>query len=138
MHFFCVAGEHMKSRCIRTLLAAPVCLALMLSGCAGKSVKDLWPLGGESTQERSRTPSNSTEFQCNGGKHLYVRYLDSGGSAWLIFPEREVRLDKVASTPGTTGVRYSNGSAVLNVNGNEATYTDGSEISYAGCKTAGP
>ena len=127
----------MKSRCIQTLLAAPVCICLMLSGCGERSIKDLWPLGGEKTQERSRIPSNATEYQCTGGKHLYVRYLDNGGSAWLIFPEREVRLDKVASTPGAAGVRYSNGSAVFNVNGNEATYTDGSEISYAGCKAAG-
>lgn len=127
----------MKSRSIHTLLAAPVCLALLLSGCGEGSIKDLWPLGGENTQERSRTPSNATEFKCDGGKHFYVRYLDSGGSAWLIFPEREVRLDKVASTPGAAAVRYSNGSAVLDINGNEASYTDGSEISYAGCKTMG-
>ena|ERR1039457_3973879 len=127
----------MKSRCIHRILAAPVCLVLLLSGCGG-SVKNLWPLGGDNTQKRSRTPSNATEYQCNGGKHFYVRYLDNGGSAWLIFPEREVRLDKVAPAPGASGVRYSNGSAVLNINGNESTYADGPEISYAGCKTAGP
>lgn len=79
-------------------------------------------------------PPNSTEYQCNGGKRFYVRYLDNGAAAWLIYPDREVRLDKVNST---AGARYSNGIAMLEINGNEATLADGPAIAYTGCKSAG-
>ena len=118
----------MGNRFIRAALLAPVCLSLLLAGCGGVNV---WPFGGE--KERSRAPSNATEYQCIGGKRFYVRYLDNGGAVWLIYPDREVRLDKVAAA----GTRYSNGIAVLDINGNEATLADGPTISFAGCKAAG-
>ena len=118
----------MGNRFLRAAWAAPVCLAVLLSGCGG--VK-LWPFGGETVQDRSRSPANSTEYQCSGGKRFYVRYLDSGGAAWLILAEREVRLDKVAAAAGT---RYSNGITVLDVNGNEATLVGGTAAPFSGCK----
>lgn len=123
----------MGNRFIRAALLASAGLSLLLSGCGSVNV-NLWPFGGEGAQERPMTPPNSTEFQCNGGKRFYVRYLDNGAAAWLIYPDREVRLDKVNST---AGVRYSNGIAMLEINGNEATLTDGPAISYTGCKAAG-
>ena len=116
---------------IRAAWSAPVCLSLLLSGCGGTK---LWPFGGETAQERSRAPANATEYQCNGGKRFYVRYLDNGGAAWLILAEREVRLDKVAATSGT---RYSNGITVLDVNGNEAMLAGAAAVPFAGCKAAG-
>lgn len=121
----------MKNRILRAACVAPLCLSLILSGCGGFK---LWPFGGEKGQERSRTPSNASEFQCTGGKKFYLRYLDNGGAAWIIYPDREVRLDKVATASGTS---YSNGIAVLNVSGNEATLEDGPAISFAGCKKVG-
>lgn len=122
---------YMKSRFIRRALPALTCLSLLLPGCGGVS---LWPFGGDKNQDRTRTPSDATEYQCAGGKHFYVRNLDNGGAAWIIFPEREFRLDKVASAAGT---RYSNGIATLDINGNEVTLTDGPAISFAGCKAVG-
>ncbi|MDD5177263.1 MAG: hypothetical protein PHQ05_12665 [Sterolibacterium sp.] len=59
---------------------------------------------------------------------------DSPRAAWIIYPEREFRLDKIATASGT---HCGNGIAVLNVSGNEATLEDGSAIPYAGCKKAG-
>lgn len=119
----------MANRFIRAALSAPVCLSLLLSGCGG--VK-LWPFGGETAQDRSRSPANATEYQCTGGKRFHVRYLDNG-AAWLILAEREVRLDKVAAG----GTRYSNGITVLDVSGNEATLAGAAAVSFAGCKAAG-
>jgi membrane-bound inhibitor of C-type lysozyme len=58
--------------------------------------------------------------------------MDNGNTAWLIYPDREVGLAKAPS-----GTRYSNGVAVFEVNGNEASLTDGAKISYSGCKVAG-
>ena len=121
----------MDNRFVRSALPALACLSLLLPGCSGVN---LWTFGGEKDQDRTRGPSNATEYQCAGGKRFYVRYLDNGGAAWIIFPEREFRLNKVTSAPGT---RYSNGATTLDINGNEATLAEGPAISFAGCKAIG-
>lgn len=121
---------HSKSPFIRSVWPALSCL-LLLAGCGSVN---LWPFGEVRTQERSRTPSDATAYQCDGGKRLYVRYLDGGRAAWVIFPEREFRLDKVASDSGT---RYSNGSATLELKDAEAALSDGPTVVYSGCKAAG-
>lgn len=123
----------MKNKFIHAACLASAGLSLLLSGCGSVNV-NLWPFGGEGAQDRPMTPPNSTEFQCNSGKRFYVRYLDNGAAAWLIYPDREVRLDKVNSV---AGARYSNGIAMLEINGNEAMLADGPAISYTGCKAAG-
>jgi membrane-bound inhibitor of C-type lysozyme len=117
----------MKNSIARTTLAVPVGLCLLLAGCGS-----IWPFGGDKAGERPRAPPNSTEFQCDGGKRFYLRYLDNGAGAWVIFPDREVRLDKVADAPG---MRYGNGIAILDVSGSTATLTDGPN-SFANCKAA--
>ena len=110
-----------------TLLGLPL---LMLSACSSVSVDKLWPFDGKSSPAQARTPANSTEYQCDAGKHFYVRYLDNGATAWLIYPDREVSLAKASS-----GTRYTNGVAVLELNGNEAKLNDGTTIAYTGCKS---
>jgi len=104
-------------------------LLLLLAGC---SSVNLWPFGGRSDSGQGLVPDNATEFQCAGGKHFYIRYLDNGSAAWVIFPEREFRLDKVGSGAGT---RYSNGIDTLDVTEKATTLTDGSGVSFTGCKT---
>ena len=117
---------------IRLLPAAllPAAGLLLLSGCS--SVK-VWPFDESQPANRSSAPANATEYQCNAGKRFYVRYLDNGTSAWLIYLSREVRLTKDASASGT---RYTNGVAVLTISDGAATLTDGPAISYGGCKAA--
>jgi len=117
----------MNNRFVRPALPALAGLCLLLAGC---SSVNLWPYG-DKEQDVNRAPSGATEYRCAGGKGFYLRYLDNGGAAWIIFPDREFRLDKANSS----GTRYSNGIASLNINGDEATLTDGSSISLAGCKT---
>lgn len=111
--------------------AGLACIPLLLAGCGEMNVKKYLPFGSDAPQERSRTPPNSTEYQCAAGKRFYVRTLDGGGAVWLILPEREVRLNKIGSS-----MRYSNGIAVLELNGNEATLTDGAASSFTGCKAS--
>lgn len=113
----------------RALLSTPLCLALFLSGCSGFS---LWPFGDKGG-ERSNIPADATEYQCDAGKRFYVRDLENGAAAWVIYPERQVRLDKVAGS----STRYSNSVAVLEINANEAQLNDGPSISYKGCKRVG-
>lgn len=109
--------------------AWPLLACLLLPACGSV---DLWPFGGEKARELSRAPANATEYQCAGGKRFFVRPLE--GAAWVILPEREFRLDKVA---GGDGSRYGNGIAVLELGGGEASLTDRAAIAYAGCKAAG-
>ena len=94
----------------------------------------IWPFGGAEPQERSRTPANATEYQCAAGKRFYVRTLEGGAAVWLILPEREVRLNKLGAG---AEMRYSNGIAVLELNGNDARLTDGA-AAFADCKAAAP
>lgn len=106
---------------------------LLLSACGDMNLRKLNPFGGDPVQERSRTPANATEYQCAGGKRLYVRTLEGGQAVWLILQERELRLERIGSSQ-----RYSAGDTVLTLSGNEATVADGGPATYANCKTGGP
>ncbi len=110
--------------------SAAVLIAVSAADCSGMR---LWPFGDAQAQPRSRTPANATAYQCGAGKRFYVRSLDNGAAAWLILPEREVRLEKVPGAGNAT--RYSNGAAVLEINGNQATLTDGA-LAFTGCSAA--
>lgn len=118
----------MENRFVRPALPALACLFLLLAGCSSVNI-NLWPFG-DKEQNAARIPSGATEYRCAGGKGFYLRYLDNGGAAWIIFPDHEFRLDKANSA----GTRYGNSIASLNINGDEATLTDGPAISFTGCK----
>lgn len=118
-----------KKRFFYLTLFSPVGLALLLPGCGGGK---LWPFDGDGATTSSRKPANATEYQCDGGKRFYVRMMDNGATAWLILPDREVALAKASS-----GSRYSNGIAVLEINGSEAALADGT-VTYSGCKVPAP
>ena len=115
----------MKSEGIR---AATLALAsILLSGCGGIN---LWPFGDDrSSREISRTPANATEYRCDAGKRFHVRSLDSGAAVWLILPEREVRLNKVAAA----GSRYSAGRLTLEIDGQQAVLSDPPAV-YSNCR----
>ena len=115
---------------MKTSLLGTACLSLMLSACSGLPANFL-PFGEKKVPDRSAAPADATKFRCSGGKRFYVRYLDDGAAAWLILTDREMRLDKIAGD-----MRYSNGIAILAVNGNAATLKDGPAGSYADCTLA--
>ena len=105
-------------------------VSALAAGCGSVS---LWPFGSDKSPELSRTPANATEYRCNNDRRFYVRTLDQGAAVWVIYPEREFRLDKVAAAAGT---RYSNGVAMLENNDGEASLRDGT-AAFTGCKAAG-
>ena len=115
----------------RTGLLASISLMLLLSGCGSFKV---WPFGGSTSTERTGRPANATQYVCKGGKNFYVRMLDNGNAAWVIYAEREFRLDKVESK---SGMRYSNGIAELEFIGNQVSLHDGPTISVTDCKDSG-
>lgn len=122
----------MKAGPMRMTRAGMACIPLLLAGCGDMNLRKYVPFGGDAYQERSRIPANATEYQCAGGKRLYVRTLDAGGAVWLILAERELRLDRIGSSQ-----RYGKGNTVLELNGSEATLADGGPATYTACKTGG-
>jgi membrane-bound inhibitor of C-type lysozyme len=114
-----------------TRVAALACASLLLNAC---SSVNLWPFGGDKEQDTSRTPAGATAYACDGGQRLFVRYLENGAAAWVILPEREFRLNKIASASGTS---YSNGNATLDIKDNGVTLFDGAKATHAGCKVSG-
>ena len=117
-------------------------LTLALGGCMSMPSMpsvDLWPFGGESkVVERSRAPANATEYRCDGGKGFYLRTLEGGTAIWLIYPDRQVRLEKQTTATTGSGTRYTNGVATLRMEEGGASLTDGPVISYHNCKVPVP
>jgi hypothetical protein len=107
-------------------------LAMLLAGCGNIGLPaSLWPFGGDA-KERSREPENATAYRCDGARKLYVRMLENGAAAWVILPERELRLEKSGASAGTN---YSYRSTLLEIRGNEATLFEGPKPILTGCKT---
>ena len=103
--------------------------AAALSAC---SSVNLWPFGSGQPQELSRTPAGATEYRCNNDRRFYARFLDNGNAVWVIFPEREFRLDKVDSSAS----RYSNRVALLEINeAGEVSLREGATVAFTGCRT---
>lgn len=113
--------------------AALACASLALSACSSVPL-NLWPFGGDPAAGTSRTPAGATAYQCDAGKRLFVRYLDSGAAAWVILPEREFRLNKIAAGGAT---RFSNGVTTLDLADGGAIVSDGAGVTYSGCKSSG-
>jgi hypothetical protein len=116
-------------RCRLAALPWPLLLALALAGCQSMSVGSLWPFGDSEIQEKDRRPANAAEYRCSDGKSFYVRNLE-GGAVWLIAPDRDVRLEKLAEG------RYGVGRVSLELSGGEATLTDPPSV-FVNCKRAG-
>ena len=110
---------------MRTAVAAISLSALLLAGCSS-----WWSLGS-SGGDVPRVPPGATAYKCDGGKDLFVRYIEGGRSAMIVFPEREFRLDRVGAG---AGARYSNGHTTLVVQGGAAQLEEGGGVPYANCK----
>lgn len=106
-------------------------LALLIGGCSNLNV-NLWPFGDDKAANLSskKIPDNATEYRCEGNRSFYLRFLSEGKSAWVILPDRQFRLD--ATEPGK---RYSNGKAVLAIDGTTASLTDSAATSYLNCNS---
>ncbi|MBM3350643.1 MAG: lysozyme inhibitor [Betaproteobacteria bacterium] len=101
--------------------------ATLLSACSTISLPN--PFGSDN-KERARAPKDATEYLCEGNKRFYLRMLNNGRDAWLIYPTHEVNLSKAAGNDN----RYVSGAITLVISGNEVTLNDGEKIAYTGCK----
>jgi len=103
--------------------------ALLLSGCSG----GWWP--GRSDGPRPAVlPTGAVEYACAGGKRLVVRMESDARVAWILFPDREFRLDRAGS-----GDRYANAGNVLTVDGDTLRLDEEGRRTFDDCKrkTAG-
>ncbi|PKO46505.1 MAG: hypothetical protein CVU29_05480 [Betaproteobacteria bacterium HGW-Betaproteobacteria-22] len=107
----------------------PLILVLLLSLPACSSLSFNNPFGsGQKAQ--AGVPQNATEYICEGDKRFYVRILNQGADAWLIYPQHEVNLAKV----NATGSRYASGAITLELDNDNASLNDGEKIAYTSCK----
>jgi hypothetical protein len=113
-----------------TIKLEPLLLALglvaLLPSCSSVNLN---PFASD-TNEQSLTPPNSTEYICDGNKSFYVRMLNNGNDAWLIYPDHEVNLAKSAAVSN----RFTSGAIELVIDGDATTLNDGEKISYTACK----
>ena len=106
---------------------AAIVATILLTACAG----GWWPFGGNSQDPSARIPPGATVYNCAGNKRLFVRHAADGKSAWVIYPDREFRLDRVNASSGD---RYSNGVSTLTVQGEETTLEEGGARLFTDCK----
>ena len=107
-----------------------VCLlsiASAVSACGG----GWWPIGRTSDNPSARIPSGATEYACANDRRLLVRYSADGNSAWVIYPDREFRLDRTASGADE---RFSNGVSTLSKQGDEAMLEESGTRLFVDCK----
>lgn len=104
-------------------------LALLLAGCGGSI--NVWPFGDSGPVETTRTHADAVEYRCDTGKRFWVRRLE-GGDAWLIAPDRELRLPRA----GADG-RHAAGKVVLQLAGPTATLVD-PPAEFANCRIPEP
>jgi len=107
--------------------AAALIAAVLLAGCGGSS----WMPWSRSSGEAPRTPPGAKGYACDGGKRLLVRFESDAKSAWVIYPDREFRLERVTSG---SGERFSNGRTALSVKDGEAVLEEGGAVQFANCK----
>jgi len=113
----------MTKKLMQLLMAAGL---MALASC---SAINLNPFRSD-TKEQSRTPQNARAYMCDGNKQFYVRMLNNGNDAWLMYPDHEVNLTKSSDNKN----RFTSGVITLMMNGDESTLDDGEKIAYTGCK----
>lgn len=108
------------------LSIAVIALAL-LSGCSGG-----WrPWGNADREQSQRLPDGAVELSCAQAKRLVVRYAADGTSVWVMLPDRQFRLDRVA---GSSAERYSNGASTLTVEGDGIVLDADGARQFSDCK----
>lgn len=105
-------------------------LAAAMSGCTSS-----WLPWGQADKELPRRlPDGAVEFACAQGRSLVLRHAADGKSVWVIYPDREFRLDR---TGATSVERYTNGLTTLTVEPDGIAIDGDGTRQFAGCKRKG-
>ncbi len=108
-------------------VALATLLSLLLASC--RSIGLTNPFGSKD-KSISPVPEDAIEYICDANKHFYVRMLNNGADAWLIYPDHEVNLMKAAGS----NTRYTSGIITLELNAQNTTLNDGDKVAYVACK----
>lgn len=114
---------------MHTTIRASILTAL-LAGCGTTSSWLPWPTSS-SGGGGPYTPAGAKGYACEGGKRLLVRFESDGKSAWVIYPDREMRLDRVAAA---SGEEFSRAGTTLSTREGETTLIEGNAAQLAKCK----
>ena len=109
-----------------------VVLAASLAGCGGFSIGSLNPWSGPVERVRT-TPADATAYACDGARRLVIRNLADKKSVMIVFPEREFRLDQA---PSGSGTRYTNGSTILQSQGDQVSLEEEGAVTHSNCRKA--
>jgi len=105
---------------------AIIALAAALSGCSGGWL----PWGSSDREQARRLPDGAVELACAQGKRLVVRYTPDGKSVWIMYPDREFRLDRAAAG----AERYTNGPATLVAEGDAVALDADGARQFSDCR----
>src|SRR5262245_13615781 len=91
-------------------------IAVLLAACS----TDWLPWTTKETVTKGPyTPPGATGYACEGGKRMVLRFESDRKSAWVIYPDHQLRLDRVTSSSGEefaragTTLRVSEGESTL-------------------------
>jgi membrane-bound inhibitor of C-type lysozyme len=118
----------MPDRSFRLRAAAAVAAGVAWAGMAGGCS---WFRSEPSTGVEPKLPTDAVAYKCDQNKRLVVRYPSGGKYAVVMLPDREFRLDAVASA---SGARYGNGRTTLSTKGDEASLEDQGNLLFANCE----
>jgi membrane-bound inhibitor of C-type lysozyme len=114
----------MAPRTLTTLV-----LAANLAGCGGSGG---WlPWSKSSGDGGPYTPPGATAYACEGGKRLLVRFESDAKAAWVIYPDRQLRLDRVTSA---SGQEFSRAGTTLAVKEGDTMLVEAGSVQFSGCK----
>ena len=111
------------------LVAAGV--LVLLAGCGSTGSWMPW-VKQERPTGPNYTPPGATGFACEGGKRLLVRFESDGKSAWIIYPDRQLRLDRVSAASG--GEEWSRAGTTLSTRDGETMLMEGTAVQLSKCK----
>jgi hypothetical protein len=109
---------------VRGLMAA----GALAATAACSMITDLWTGG---PKELPRVREDALSMSCDAGRTLVVRIEPEGKAAWIILPEREFRLDRVANSADT---RYTNGRTTLVVTDDRLSVEESGVPAFSNCR----
>ncbi len=100
---------------------------LFLNACSTSNILS-GDIFNSKVRELPRTPAGSVAYTCDNNAQFYLRILNNGNDAWIIYPDHEINLAKQADG------RFTNGTAVFSPSTDGATLTDGEKVNFSACK----
>lgn len=119
---------------MRVKFLAVTVIAALLAGCGSSSSSWMPWVTEERPTGPNYTPPGATGYACEGGKRLLVRLESDGKSAWVIYPDRQLRLDRVTAASGD---EYTRAGTTLSTRDGETSLMEGNAVQLSKCKPEG-